>query len=408
MNRSDSGAMEAAPPSATQDSVERLTDRLEQLAAQFESALELSRDLQSKQVAAQEQITTLQAKVDELEAMKETMSKHASEPVASEATPSAITNLIDLTKNLEGRWERQQEAWETERDRLRAAKEEWERRVRRVEDDLVGVREIASTANSVAANASSSASMTAKALASLSAEIRDIDDIDAAEDHEFAAPPSPRSISSDVLRNVKRKRSSARAQSRSSSQSPPPAIPNGHIIGNDDIGHPYSPTSLNSAPYANGQVLDSNGYGNDPRRLPSGMKGLDSVSRTDSMSSSSISSTSGRKPDIVSATFLPRTLSTASTTTLSGVGTTGNSETLSGQHATEDEQLPAEVQNPSVKSSPFISIHSHYGRRIHWLILIFIFSFLLPQPIPYMSAAATLGVALIGVAAWTAANHIHA
>lgn len=409
MNHSDSGSTEAAAPAASRESVERLTDRLEQLAAQFESALELSRDLQAKQVAAQEQIATLQAKVDELESIKETVSNQpASEPVAaaSETTP-AISNLIDLTKNLEGCWERHQEAWQEERDRLRAAKEEWERRVRRVEDDLLGVREIASAATSVAANASSSVAMTAKALATLSAELRDNDLVDAAEgDHEFAAPPSPRSISSDVLR--KRKRSSARAQSRSTSQSPPPAIPNGHIIGNDDIVHPYSPTSLNSAPYTNGPSLESNGFGNDGRRLPSGMKGLDSVSRTDSMSSSSISSASGRKPDIVSATFLPLAFSPVSPPTQTSVGTTGNSEASPRQCGTQDVQLPAEVVTPSVRSPALTSLHSHYGHRFHWLIIFFIFSFLLPQPIPYMSAAATLGVALLGVAAWTAANHIHA
>ncbi|PVG03389.1 hypothetical protein CPB86DRAFT_447543 [Serendipita vermifera] len=294
--------------SVTQDSVERLKDRLEQLAAQFESALELSRDLQAKQIVAQEQIASLQAKVDELEASKETSQPNAStvpseQSVPPEFAPSIVSNLVELTKNLEGRWDRQREEWDQERERLRAAKEEWERRVRRVEEDLSGVREVAETASTSATHAVNSVNAHAKDLAALTVEVRDLRASEHNPEASEFAPPSPRSISSDILR--KRKRTSNRPRSRSSSPSPTRTSPNGHIIEEEAI-QPYSPTSLNSAPYAaNGQPLDSKAYHNDSRRLPTTMKGLDTISRSDSNSSSSLSSVSGRKPEIVSTCFLP-------------------------------------------------------------------------------------------------------
>jgi hypothetical protein len=295
--------------SASKESVERLTDRLEQLAAQFESALELSRELQAKQVVAQEQIASLQAKVDELEASKETSQSNGS-PATSEQpgtspefTPSIVSNLVELTKNLEGRWDRQREEWDQERDRLRAAKEEWERRVRRVEEDLSGVREVAATASTSATHAVNSVNAHAKELAALTSEVRDIHALEHNHDASEFAPPSPRSISSDILR--KRKRTSNRPRSRSSSPSPTRASPNGHIIEEEAI-QPYSPTSLNSAPYAaNGQPLEGKNYHGDTRRLPTTMKNLDTISRSDSNSSSSLSSVTGRKPEIVSTCFLP-------------------------------------------------------------------------------------------------------
>lgn len=322
---SDPNQAESEHQHASRETVERLTDRLEQLAAQFESTLELSRELQAKQHAAQEQIASLQAKVEELESLKEVVQQQPSpapvEP-SPEIPPSVIANIMELNKNLEGRWERQREEWDDERERLKAAKEEWERRVRRVEEDLTGIREVASSASTSAAHASSVAALNAKEIAALVAEFRD--EAPVTGDSEFA-PPSPRSIASDVLRKRKR---SQRQRSRSSSRSPPRASPNGHAINEDEGVQPYSPTSLNSAPYTgNGQPIDSQGYNNDVKRLSGAMKGLESPSRHDSMSTSSVlSSVSGRKPDI---------------------------------------------------------------------------------PIPYMSAAATLGVALLGVAAWTAATHIH-
>lgn len=307
------GESEAAETSsASRESIERLTDRFEQLAAQFESALELSRELQAKQAASQEQIASLQAKVDELEASKELspVVPTSSEPVASAepVAPSVVSNLVELSKNLEGRWERQREEWDEERERLRAAKEEWERRVRRVEEDLTGVREVAATASTTASQANGLAIISAKELAALAAEFRDSPAVNNVDQSEFA-PPSPRSISSDVLRNDKRKRSSARRRSRSSSQSPSRNLPNGHTINDEDVNQPYSPTSMNSAPYiGNGKPIDLLGSGKDSRRVSDGINGLDAESRTDSMSSSSAISTSERKPDIVSfPSFVRRT-----------------------------------------------------------------------------------------------------
>jgi chemotaxis protein histidine kinase CheA len=325
---------------ASRESVERLTDRLEQLAAQFESALELSRELQAKQVASQEQIASLQAKVDELEASKE-LSAPASSPESTvpngESAAPSVSNLVELTKNLEGRWERHREEWQDERERLKAAKEEWERRVRRVEEDISGVREVAATASATAAQANSIATISAKELAALAAEFRSEGPLNGVDQSEFA-PPSPRSISSDVLRSDKRKRSSVRRRSRSSSLSPSRNPPNGHAVNDDEGVQPYSPTSMNSVPYSgNGKPIDSQINGKNGRLLSAD-------SRTDSMSSSSAISTPERKPDIVSVSLDPP-----------------NSDT----------------------DSPY-------------------------QPLPYLSAVATLTVALIGVAAWTAANHIHA
>ncbi|KAG8761210.1 hypothetical protein FRC14_006259 [Serendipita sp. 396] len=272
-------------PVATQECVDRLASRLEQLAAQFESAMEHSRELQVKQSLAQEQIASLQAKVEELEANKESpLGPEADrEDATSEAAPSVVASLLDLTRNLEGRWDRQQEEWESERERLKATKEEWEKRVRRVEEDLVGVREIAAAASTSAIHANTVAALATKEIAALRAEFHEDDELVGADASEFA-PPSPRSISSDILRHRKK---STRQKSRSRSRSPTRNIPNGHPVNEEDTIQPYSPTSINSGPYANGQAIESNGYNSDGRRLPSSMKGLDPPSRSDSMSSPS-------------------------------------------------------------------------------------------------------------------------
>lgn len=385
---------------ASRETVERLTERLEQLTAQFESSLELSRDLQAKQQAAQEQIASLQAKVEELEALKEAAQAVPQPPpsdtsASTESTSSVLANIMDLTKNLEGRWERQQEEWGEERERLRAAKEEWERRVRRVEEDLTGVREIAASASTSAVHANTVATANAKEIAALSAEFHDEAPLNREGDSEFA-PPSPRSIASDVLRKRKR---SIRPRSRSSSRSPTRSSPNGHAINEDDAGQPYSPASLNSAPYAtNGSAPGSQGY-NDGRRLPATVKDLDHPTRSDSTSSSSvISSVSGRKPDIVSVHFLPSAFAPPSNSLHEGKVT--EVPNPSSAHISQNKLLASSL-------STLLSQTHLFARIKQSLILAFIFSSL-PQPIPYMSAVATLGVALVGVAAWTAANHIHA
>ncbi|KAG8814741.1 hypothetical protein FRC17_000992 [Serendipita sp. 399] len=290
-SRSESDTGPVAPV-ATQECVDRLASRLEQLAAQFESALDHSRDLQAKQVLAQEQIASLQAKVEELEANREPVAASSSaaspeaerEDTTNPVAPPVLAGLLELTKTLEGKWDRQQEEWSEERERLKATKEEWEKRVRRVEEDLVGVREIAAAASTSATHANSIAALAAKEIAALAAVHRDEDEAVGADASEFA-PPSPRSISSDILRQRKK---SARQRSRSRSRSPTRNIPNGHSVNEEDPVQPYSPTSINSGPYAaNGQAIESNGYNGEGRRLPPSMKGLDPPSRSDSIGSPS-------------------------------------------------------------------------------------------------------------------------
>jgi len=402
---SESSRNASENPPASRETVERLTDRLEQLAAQFESSLELSRELQVKQHAAQEQIASLQAKVEELEALKEA-AQNAPPPVpveqsngGAEIPPSVVANILDLTKNLEGRWERQREEWEDERERLKAAKEEWERRVRRIEEDLTGIREVASSASTSAARADTISALNAKEIAALTAELHDEAPPNRHGESEFA-PPSPRSIASDVLRKRKR---SQRHRSRSSSRSPPRTSPNGHAITEDEGVQPYSPTSLGSAPYSgNGQPVDSQGYTNDSRRLPVSLKGLELSPRHDSMSSSSVlSSVSGRKPDIVSVQSLPLP---PSSSLLHGDWT--EALVSSTTQARPEEILFAPSGEPSASNLPATRSIRSQSRRNEQILITFLILLLLLQPI--MSAVATLGVALIGVAAWTAANHIHA
>lgn len=209
---------------------EEMSNRLATLASQLETAIELSRTLQLQHAQAQDTITSLQAKVSALEGRVqtseerieshseavETLRTAAHAPAATSDVSAERESLSDMVnewkKNVEGRWGGVQEAWDSERDRLRKASEEWERRAREMEASVQG------------------------AVVRLDAGLERMDawarehrtengtNGDAKHGHPMGVglvtPPSPRSLSSDSSRSRQRRRkarsaSRGRASSRS-------------------------------------------------------------------------------------------------------------------------------------------------------------------------------------------------
>ncbi|KAG9044218.1 hypothetical protein FS837_008613 [Tulasnella sp. UAMH 9824] len=123
-----------------------LATRLETLTAQLDSAMELSRTLQTQAQLAHSTIAVLEAKVGSLEAaVQEQKDKAASSsPIAEEqqptpepapvAEPSVSKSIWDAWRDtMEVGWKTERETWQSERDRLASAVKEWERRTTELE-----------------------------------------------------------------------------------------------------------------------------------------------------------------------------------------------------------------------------------------------------------------------------------
>lgn len=218
--RRSAGFTEISLNRASSPKHDDMTDRLATLASQLETALELSRALQSQHAQAQDTINVLQEKVAALEgraqATEERVETHSetievlrTAPLVGSADTAERESLTEMVtewkKNVEGRWGGVQEAWESERDRLRKASDEWERRAREVETSVQG------------------------AVGRLDAGLKRIDSWarehavtngDAKPGHGLVTPPSPRSLSSHSSRSRnRRRRSRSASRGRSSSRS---------------------------------------------------------------------------------------------------------------------------------------------------------------------------------------------
>jgi len=127
-----------------------LSTRLETLAQQLDTALNLSRTLHNQAEAAQHNIEHLEAKVKSLEAFVEnTKSQQARQLKEKEAAINAeAENGAALSKQqlvltevweswrqrIEGQWRTEREEWDAERSRLQEAVRDWEARMTEIEE----------------------------------------------------------------------------------------------------------------------------------------------------------------------------------------------------------------------------------------------------------------------------------
>lgn len=284
------------PKSPSSSIPDELTQRLNALTSQLESALELSRTLQQQHSTAQSTISQLESKVASLESLVQNTQQqvHAQEETqqqllqAAEAARASvvvrvdspvqtsederfgeresITDILDQwKKNVEGRWSGVQEEWNEERERLRRAREEWEVRVHAVETGL-------ETAQAKLDNGL--ASMT-----SFQIQQRQIPNghTKLAGSGGLVTPPSPRSLSAESTRpRHKKRRSTSRGRSRSRSVSPG-GVGNGHEESAQDrdddssmgsLRHRRSWDSDGSSASDDGRLSGSTKYDGEVRKNP--------------------------------------------------------------------------------------------------------------------------------------------
>jgi hypothetical protein len=201
-----------------------LSDRLNTLANQLETALELSRSLQVQHAQQQDTITTLQEKIAALEGRADDSEKTVAEQVeaieALRAAPptlassdsgterESLTEMVnEWKKSVEGQWGGVREAWESERERLRKASEEYERRAKEMEASVRGAIDRVDTGlERVEALAREHTTASANG--------------DIKHPVGLVTPPSPRSLSSDSARSRPRRRRTSRSSSRGRPSSP--------------------------------------------------------------------------------------------------------------------------------------------------------------------------------------------
>ena len=206
--RSRSRSPSPPPPTASQGaplSSEDVNIRLTALSSQLESAVELSRSLQTQHATALSTISFLEAKVNALESLVHTSQAQAQSHVA-EATQerASLTTLVNEWKRgVEGQWGGVQEEWAQERTRLSRARDEWELRVHAVEKGLEGT------------------------MAKVDAGLTVLEQQRLPLQHKpngtarvgLVTPPSPRSLSSDSDSGGKSRRKKRSAGSRGRSRS---------------------------------------------------------------------------------------------------------------------------------------------------------------------------------------------
>ncbi|OSX63155.1 hypothetical protein POSPLADRAFT_1138902, partial [Postia placenta MAD-698-R-SB12] len=221
----------AAPPVPIPAAVpDNISERLTTLSKQLESALELSRSLEAQHSVAQSTISLLESKVASLEslvhdtrsqvqvqteateqlaeAMRSEQLPDSAAQEAEQRTRESLTEMVnEWKKNVEGRWSNVQEEWTEERERLRRAKDEWETRIRVVEDG-------------VGSNVSKVESMLGT-LAALPAQQHSFLNGNGKLTHSggLVTPPSPRSLSAESTRPRQRRKRSSSSRGRSRSRS---------------------------------------------------------------------------------------------------------------------------------------------------------------------------------------------
>ncbi|KAI0937681.1 hypothetical protein AcV7_003649 [Taiwanofungus camphoratus] len=229
----------AAPPVHSAMLPDELADRLTTLSKQLEAALELSRSLEAQHTTAQSTISMLESKVAALETLVHTTQTQVQAQVETtqqlvqaadtarsmevETRPQvsllsreeehakereSLTEMVsEWKKSVEGRWSGVQEEWFEERERLRRAREEWEVRVRAVEEGLGNAVSKVETGLSVLQTLQFQAQANGNARMNSSGGL--------------VTPPSPRSLSAESTRPRQRKKriSSPRGRTRSRSAS---------------------------------------------------------------------------------------------------------------------------------------------------------------------------------------------
>ena len=214
---------------------DELVHRMTALASQLESALELSRSLEAQHATAQTTISTLEAKVSELESLVKTTQvqvqaqadsqQHLTEIVEvrlSQQGPSddersrereTLTEMFsEWKKGVEGQWSTVQDEWADERDRMRKAKEEVDVRLRNIEE---GVGSNVSKFETGLATLVALQAQLSRPHPNGSAKTR--------SSGGLVTPPSPRSLSNASTRSRQRKRRSSSGSGRSRSRSASPS-----------------------------------------------------------------------------------------------------------------------------------------------------------------------------------------
>jgi len=230
-------------PSANPTVPDDLMERMATLTSQLESALQLSRAMEVSHTTAQSTISMLESKVAALETLVQATQTHVQAQAdsqqqlaatveakladASSSGPSyeeklrereSLTEMLnEWKKSVEGQWSGVREEWNAERDRLKRAKDEFEIRVRTVEE---GFGKTTSKVDSGLA-----------ILAAFQAEHQSLPKPNGSAKMNgsggLVTPPSPRSLSSVSSRPRQRKRRASSARGRSRSLSPA-AEANGH------------------------------------------------------------------------------------------------------------------------------------------------------------------------------------
>jgi hypothetical protein len=117
--------------------VDELTQRLNTLSSQLESALALSSTLQAQHTAA---ISALESKVLALKSLLQSSQPQPPLSPVVEAVPPPSETLTQMLnewkKSVEGQWSSVREEWASERERLASAREEWEAKAKVVESSL--------------------------------------------------------------------------------------------------------------------------------------------------------------------------------------------------------------------------------------------------------------------------------
>jgi hypothetical protein len=239
------------PASPSPSLPEELTKRLAALSEQLETALALSRNLQEQHAAAQDTISALQNKVASLEGRVEATVTQVSEQAevvetlkatapsrSREQERESLTEMVnEWKKNVEGQWSGVQEAWETERQRLKRATDEWERRAREAESTIQGA--VARVDEGVNRIETLAREQLARTHGFVNGDIK--------HGHGLVTPPSPRSLSADSTRSRTRRRRHSRSSSRGRNSSPGAASTDGGSLPPLDPSHETSSSSSDGA-----------------------------------------------------------------------------------------------------------------------------------------------------------------
>ncbi|RDB28011.1 hypothetical protein Hypma_002244 [Hypsizygus marmoreus] len=179
-------------------------EAFEQVLKQVGALMALTTTLEAQHSAAQETISALESKVVALEATVRATQEAAAvkepPPVAEkeeeekekEKEKESLTAMVlEWKKSMEGQWSSVREDWDKERERLNAAREQWEGQVRAVDSRLERL-EAGGVGDGLRA--------------AVNGDVRD-----ASKHIGLATPPSPRSLSSDSNRPRRRRTGRGRA-----------------------------------------------------------------------------------------------------------------------------------------------------------------------------------------------------